>query len=77
MKINLKRNLRVCIFSCLLTVIGVSTAFAFHQRVTTCTNSCVIETDSATGITTITDCCGGTVTTVMLAHENEEIDIGV
>lgn len=37
--------------------------FAFATKVTyTCSNSCVTTVDMRTGVVTVADCCGGTVT---------------
>lgn len=51
-----------------LSLVPVSSVQALHIQEITCTNSCVIVYDASTGITSIQDCCGGTVTTTMKPH---------
>jgi len=46
-------------------------AFANHVSTTTCSNSCVTTVNSDTMTITTTDCCGGTVTTVIQVHNSE------
>jgi hypothetical protein len=49
-----------------------SQANAMHISETKCTTSCVVVTNSETGITSIEDCCGGRVTTTFLPHPAPE-----